>query len=87
MKFFLNNMSEGWNDRLMEVIAHALPGDTIIVPDDETARDARIFAWAVGTAGNVHVLSRKEYEKANPGKGMIVRDTYKGEQDGIERRE
>lgn len=63
MKFFLNNMSEGWHERLMEVLIRTRPGDVIVVPNKDIARDARIFAWAANVVGNIKVITREEYDQ------------------------
>lgn len=82
MRFFLNNMSEGWNDRLMEVLIRARTGDVIVVPNKDIARDARIFAWAANVVGGIEVVTREEYEAKHNGKGgeyeqRVLRPEYK----------
>lgn len=81
MRFFLNNMSEGWNDRLMEVLIRARPGDVIVVPNNDIAKDARIFAWAANVVGDIKVVTREEYDMQHNGKGgeYEQRDTFKAE--------
>lgn len=63
MKFFLNNMSDGWQERLMEVLIRARPGDVIVVPNNDIAKDARIFAWAADVVGGIKVFTREEYDQ------------------------
>lgn len=64
MIYYLNNLSLGWNNRLMIALAYAQPGDTVVVPTEAIAQAARAFIAELVLAGGesmggVKVMTRR----------------------------